>query len=93
MMEYRTLGSSGVSVSTLALGTMTFGTETDEEASPRPARPVRRGRRQPGRHRRRVQQRRLGADHRSLAGQTAARDPRSRRAGDEGTLRDRGGSQ
>jgi aryl-alcohol dehydrogenase-like predicted oxidoreductase len=29
-MEYRTLGSSGVSVSTLALGTMTFGTETDE---------------------------------------------------------------
>ena len=26
-------GSSGVSVSTLALGTMTFGTETDEEAS------------------------------------------------------------
>ena len=29
-MEYRTLGSSGVSVSTLALGTMTFGTESDE---------------------------------------------------------------
>jgi aryl-alcohol dehydrogenase-like predicted oxidoreductase len=29
-MEYRTLGSSGVSVSTLALGTMTFGTETGE---------------------------------------------------------------
>src|SRR5882757_9391650 len=29
-MEYRTLGSSGVSVSTLALGTMTFGAETDE---------------------------------------------------------------
>ncbi len=32
-MDYRTLGSSGVSVSTLALGTMTFGAETDEEAS------------------------------------------------------------
>ena len=32
-MEYRTLGSSGVSVSTLALGTMTFGTETDEAGS------------------------------------------------------------
>src|SRR5438477_5843789 len=30
IMEYRTLGSSGASVSTLALGTMTFGTETDE---------------------------------------------------------------
>ncbi len=32
-MEYRTLGSSGISVSTLALGTMTFGTETDEAAA------------------------------------------------------------
>ncbi|MFH8569427.1 aldo/keto reductase [Streptomyces sp. NPDC017993] len=29
-MEYRTLGRSGCSVSTLALGTMTFGNETDE---------------------------------------------------------------
>jgi aryl-alcohol dehydrogenase-like predicted oxidoreductase len=29
-MEYRTLGSSGCSVSTLTLGTMTFGQETDE---------------------------------------------------------------
>src|SRR4051812_45274299 len=29
-MEYRTLGGSGAIVSTLALGTMTFGTETDE---------------------------------------------------------------
>ncbi|MEO7979622.1 MAG: aldo/keto reductase, partial [Sporichthyaceae bacterium] len=32
-MEYRTLGSSGTVVSTLALGTMTFGQETDEEGS------------------------------------------------------------
>src|SRR5438128_12044639 len=32
-MEYRTLGSSGASVSTLALGTMTFGAETDEEGA------------------------------------------------------------
>jgi aryl-alcohol dehydrogenase-like predicted oxidoreductase len=32
-MEYRTLGCSGCAVSTLALGTMTFGTETDEEGS------------------------------------------------------------
>ncbi len=30
-MEYRTLGRSGCAVSTLALGTMTFGQETDEE--------------------------------------------------------------
>jgi aryl-alcohol dehydrogenase-like predicted oxidoreductase len=29
-MDYRTLGRSGCSVSTLALGTMTFGKETDE---------------------------------------------------------------
>jgi aryl-alcohol dehydrogenase-like predicted oxidoreductase len=32
-MEYRTLGSSGCVVSTLALGTMTFGSETDEEGA------------------------------------------------------------
>lgn len=32
-MEYRTLGSSGASVSTLALGTMTFGAETDEKGA------------------------------------------------------------
>ena len=32
-MEYRTLGRSGCSVSTLALGTMTFGSETDEAGS------------------------------------------------------------
>ena len=32
-MEYRKLGRSGCLVSTLALGTMTFGTETDEAAA------------------------------------------------------------
>jgi aryl-alcohol dehydrogenase-like predicted oxidoreductase len=32
-MEYRTLGASGCAVSTLALGTMTFGTESDERTS------------------------------------------------------------
>jgi aryl-alcohol dehydrogenase-like predicted oxidoreductase len=32
-MEYRTLGRSGTVVSTLALGTMTFGKETGEEGS------------------------------------------------------------
>ena len=32
-MEYRPLGSSGCVVSTLALGTMTFGAETDEQGS------------------------------------------------------------
>jgi aryl-alcohol dehydrogenase-like predicted oxidoreductase len=32
-MEYRTLGRSGCAVSTLALGTMTFGHESDEDAS------------------------------------------------------------
>ncbi|MFP5334037.1 MAG: aldo/keto reductase [Actinomycetes bacterium] len=32
-MEYRTLGRSGCAVSTLSLGTMTFGAETDEQGS------------------------------------------------------------
>jgi aryl-alcohol dehydrogenase-like predicted oxidoreductase len=32
-VEYRTLGSSGAVVSTLAMGTMTFGSETDEAGS------------------------------------------------------------
>lgn len=32
-MEYRTLGSSGTAVSNLALGTMTFGAESDEGVS------------------------------------------------------------
>jgi aryl-alcohol dehydrogenase-like predicted oxidoreductase len=32
-MRYRPLGSTGCSVSVLALGTMTFGSETDEEGS------------------------------------------------------------
>jgi aryl-alcohol dehydrogenase-like predicted oxidoreductase len=32
-MDYRTLGRSGCAVSSLCLGTMTFGTETDEEGA------------------------------------------------------------
>ncbi|MGW6195139.1 aldo/keto reductase [Kribbella sp. NPDC055110] len=32
-MEYRTLGASGAVVSTYAIGTMTFGNETDEDGS------------------------------------------------------------
>ena len=32
-VEYRKLGSSGCAVSNLALGTMTFGTESDERTS------------------------------------------------------------
>ena len=32
-MDYRTLGHSGCAVSTLCLGTMTFGSETDEEGA------------------------------------------------------------
>jgi aryl-alcohol dehydrogenase-like predicted oxidoreductase len=32
-MEYRTLGSSGCAVSSLCLGSMTFGSETDEKGS------------------------------------------------------------
>lgn len=36
-MEYRTLGRSGLAVSTYALGTMTFGSESDEATSHRMA--------------------------------------------------------
>jgi predicted aldo/keto reductase-like oxidoreductase len=32
-MEYRTLGRSGCAVSSLCLGTMTFGSETDEQGA------------------------------------------------------------
>jgi aryl-alcohol dehydrogenase-like predicted oxidoreductase len=32
-MDYRTLGTSGCAVSSLALGTMTFGSETDEDGA------------------------------------------------------------
>jgi aryl-alcohol dehydrogenase-like predicted oxidoreductase len=32
-MDYRTLGRSGCAVSSLCLGTMTFGVETDETGS------------------------------------------------------------
>jgi aryl-alcohol dehydrogenase (NADP+) len=32
-MDYRTLGRSGCAVSSFALGTMTFGVETDEQAA------------------------------------------------------------
>ena len=32
-MEYRTLGRSGCAVSSLCLGTMTFGAETDEQGA------------------------------------------------------------
>ena len=42
-MEYRTLGRSGCAVSTLALGTMTFGSETDEDGVSRAAGRLRRG--------------------------------------------------
>jgi aryl-alcohol dehydrogenase-like predicted oxidoreductase len=32
-MEYRTLGNTGTVVSTLCLGTMTFGAESDEQVA------------------------------------------------------------
>src|ERR687885_1175202 len=43
-MEYRTLGGSGCSVSTYALGTMTFGAESDEAGALPPLRPLLRSR-------------------------------------------------
>ena len=46
-MEYRLLGSTGVEVSALSLGTMLFGTATDEEESARHLRAQSRRRHQP----------------------------------------------
>ena len=67
-MEYRLLGSSGCAVSALALGTLTFGNETDEAGSFAQLDRVHRGRRDPGGHRRRVRGRPVRGDHRALAG-------------------------
>ena len=88
-MRYRTLGNSGCAVSELCLGTMTFGNETDEDGRARPARPVRRGRRHPRRHRRRLHGRRLGGDHRPLARRPPRRRDRPGRPGDQGPVPDR----
>ena len=71
-MEYRQLGRSGLRISALTLGTMTFGgsggfakvgrTDVGRRAAHR--RPLPRRRRQPDRHRRRVLGRRLRGDRR-----------------------------
>ena len=53
-MEYRTLGRSGCAVSTLALGTMTFGSETDEDGSHAQLDTFVEAGRHPDRHRRRL---------------------------------------
>ena len=74
-MRYTTLGRSGTVVSTQTLGTMTFGAEADEPASQDPG-GVRRAWRHLHRHRGRLQPRRLGGDHRPLAG----RPPRPTRS-------------
>ena len=87
-MDYRTLGNSGCAVSTFALGTMTFGAETDEAGRARAARPVRRGRRHAGRHRRCVLRRAVGGDHRPLARRPPGRHHRAGGAGHQGPLPD-----
>ena len=82
-MDYRTLGNSGTVVSTLCLGTMTFGAETDEDgALAQLDRFVEAGRHL-HRHRRRLLRRRLRGDHRALAAQPAgrARPPGDRHQG------------
>ena len=87
-MDYRTLGSSGCIVSTLALGTMTFGTESDEQTSHAQldhfveaggnlvdtADVYSAGT--------------VGGDHRPLARPPARRGPEPRRARDQGPLFD-----
>ena len=70
-MEYRLLGSSGCAVSALALGTLTFGNETDQEASFSQLDSVHRGRWNPGGQRRCVRGRPGRGDHRVLADRPA----------------------
>ena len=83
-MEYVTLGRSGLAVSRLCLGTMTFGREADEAASRAMVDRFLERRRDVHRHRRRLRARRLRGDRRARA----RRPPRRRRAGDEGPLPD-----
>jgi hypothetical protein len=59
----------------------------------RPARPLRRGRRQPGRHRGRLHRRSVGADHRPVAGVATGGRHRARRPGHEGPLPDGSGPE
>ena len=75
-------------MSTLALGTMTFGSEADEDVSHAQLDALLRGRRHPDRHRRRVQRRRLGGDHRALARQAAGRGTQPGRARHQGAHAD-----
>ena len=57
-MEQRALGRTGLRVSRLGLGTMTWGRDTDEHEAARAAHALRRGRRHAGRHRRGLRRRR-----------------------------------
>ena len=85
-MQYRQLGSSGIEVSALALGTMMFGKwgNPDESACQSDGRRCARRRGDVVRHRRHLRLRRLGGDPRSSPG----RSSRQRRAGDQGRQRD-----
>ena len=73
-MEYVTLGRSGVVVSRLCLGTMTFGREADEAASCGDGRSLPGRRRDVRRHRRHLRVGRVRGDH----GARSCRAPRSR---------------
>ena len=71
-MEYRTLGGTGTIVSSLCLGTMTFGNESSEEVSHAQLDRFLEQWRQLHRHRERLLARRLRGDHRPLAGRAPA---------------------
>lgn len=75
-MEYRLLGRSALSVSALALGTMTFGDSTAQDEAFAQLDAFAEARRHAGRHRGRLHERRRGDDRGQLAG-TAPR-PRDR---------------
>ena len=90
-MEYRTLGSTGVSVSTHCLGAMMFGGDGQHRRGGLRADHPRRARRwhQLRRHRRRLLGRAVRGDRRTRA----QGPPRRRGARHEGALRDGGGRQ
>ena len=84
-VKQRHLGRSGLVVSRLALGTMTWGRDTDEDDAAAQLDRLPRGRRDAGRHRRRLRRRRERAGARAAAGRR--RPPRRGRRRDQGVRR------
>ena len=94
-MEYRRMGRTGLRVSTICLGTMTFGFQTEEQAAHRiMGRRLGRGRQLP-RHVGRVPdgQRGHGQDRGDRGDVARAHAPRPGRGGDKGAWSDGAGTE